>query len=404
MPAGRVKVTAAGPALTAAGPVFKAPSGDAQLEALLKVKAAIDKISQLKEWTRVGGAGGAYCKWRGVHCIPGTSTVYMLNFKYEESKVKDGRLAFALTGNLPEAAAFSGLSSLVNITFNRMNVKGTLPADWSDLTSLQSIEIVDHYKCEICNSQYSIDDDSILVSSLPESWGSFKQLRRLYIDVKLKGGIPASFTALASLEELRIMHGVTGSIPDLSPLSNLRILDLGYNRFDSTAVASMASWLPKMSHLEELDLHNNRFAGSIPEWLGTMTNLRSLYLGFNRFTGSIPPSLGSLTKLEFLDLSQNTYQRGSQYTSERLTGTLPDAFKALINLRSLYLQGNSLVGTVPASWVAMKSLRRVHLYDNPQLHGCMPAAWAWWLEQMGRNHSLHVEFAIERNTNLKWFC
>jgi hypothetical protein len=112
-----------------------------------------------------------------------------------------------------------------------------------------------------------------------------------------------------------------------------------------------------------------------------MHNLKSMRISDNRFTGSISSSLGSLNKLAVLDIGrgQGAYGAGD----EKLSGTLPDAFKALTKLQELRLNGHALVGTVPASWSGLRSLKEVHLYDNSQLQGCVPAFWRTQLTGLG---------------------
>ncbi|KAF6250132.1 hypothetical protein COO60DRAFT_910396 [Scenedesmus sp. NREL 46B-D3] len=65
---GAVKVPGSTPAPAPA-------SGDSQLEALLRVKAAVDSAGVLRDWTRAGGASGRYCRWKGVVCTEGTTSV-----------------------------------------------------------------------------------------------------------------------------------------------------------------------------------------------------------------------------------------------------------------------------------------------------------------------------------------
>jgi hypothetical protein len=151
-----------------------------------------------------------------------------------------------------------------------------------------------------------------------------------------------------------------------------------------------------LTNLEDLTMFGCGFKGTIPTWLGTMTNLKSLRISDNRFTGSIPSSLGSLKKLVVLDLGrrQEAYGAGD----EKLSGTLPDAFKALTNLQELRFHGHALVGTVPASWAALRSLKEVHTHDNPQLGGCLPAAWRSQLtERDGWPKALGPGYNVKEN-------
>jgi hypothetical protein len=44
-------------------------------------------------------------------------------------------------------------------------------------------------------------------------------------------------------------------------------------------------------------------------------------------------------------------------------------------LEDLTLDTNALVGTVPPSWGSWGRVTAVRLFANPQLSGCLPAAW-----------------------------
>jgi hypothetical protein len=44
-------------------------------------------------------------------------------------------------------------------------------------------------------------------------------------------------------------------------------------------------------------------------------------------------------------------------------------------LEDLQLSTNALAGTVPPSWGSWGRVKTVGLFANPQLSGCLPAAW-----------------------------
>lgn len=131
---------------------------DPQLEALLRVKAAIDTTGKLDDWRMAAGMGGGYCEWRGVVCSDNTSTVYALYISPDNG-------IRGLKGTLPQAAAFDGLAALTEIVIHgHLGIGGTIPADWSRLSQLQSIWL---------------GNDS-LSGTIPPSWGSLTKLRLLH--------------------------------------------------------------------------------------------------------------------------------------------------------------------------------------------------------------------------------
>ncbi|XP_057504262.1 probable inactive receptor kinase At5g67200 [Actinidia eriantha] len=93
--------------------------------------------------------------------------------------------------------------------------------------------------------------------------------------------------------------------------------------------------LTRLDQLRVLSLQNNSLTGPIPD-LSPLSNLKSLFLDHNSFAGSIPPSLSTLHRLRTLDLSRN-----------HLTGPIPKSFIDLSRLNYLRLDSNWLNGSVP---------------------------------------------------------
>ncbi|XWS24200.1 hypothetical protein CRYUN_Cryun28dG0080400 [Craigia yunnanensis] len=93
-----------------------------------------------------------------------------------------------------------------------------------------------------------------------------------------------------------------------------------------------------LSHLDQLrvlSLQNDSLTGSIPDLSG-LVNLKSLFLDHNFFTGSFPPSILSLHRIRTLDLSYNN-----------LTGPIPSSLASLDRLYYLRLDWNRFNGTIP---------------------------------------------------------
>ncbi|KAJ4962735.1 hypothetical protein NE237_022674 [Protea cynaroides] len=93
--------------------------------------------------------------------------------------------------------------------------------------------------------------------------------------------------------------------------------------------------LTRLDQLRVLSLQNNSLSGPIPD-LSDLANLRTLFLDHNSFFGSFPPSILSLHRLKTLDLSSNN-----------LTGVLPSGLIALDRLYYLRLDNNRFYGSVP---------------------------------------------------------
>lgn len=82
------------------------------------------------------------------------------------------------------------------------------------------------------------------------------------------------------------------------------------------------------------------------------------------FAGTLPPSWGAHAKL-----------RVSRLWNNKLSGPLPASWSEMAAIEDLQMSANNLAGTVPPSWGSWGRVKTVALWDNPQLSGCLPAAW-----------------------------
>ena len=201
--------------------------------------------------------------------------------------------------------------------------------------------------------------------------------RATELDVRfnnLTGKIP-DLSALSNLRKLRLAgNNLTGSIPNFSALTNLRDLDLGNNELTGT-IPDMGG----LTNLTRLRLYGNRLTGHIPD-LSKLTNLSDLELGLNLLSGPIP-DLSKLTDLTLLHLSDNqltgplpdlsvlTQLRRLIIAGNQLTGSIPD-LSALTKLTALVISGNQLTGLIP-DLSALTELQQIRLSDN-RLSGEIP--------------------------------
>ncbi|KAK8604247.1 hypothetical protein V6N13_099195 [Hibiscus sabdariffa] len=94
--------------------------------------------------------------------------------------------------------------------------------------------------------------------------------------------------------------------------------------------------LNRLDQLRVLSFKSNSISGQIPD-LSCLLNLKSLFLNDNNFTGQFPESITSLHRLKTIVLSGN-----------RIAGRIPASLLNLKRLYTLYLQDNEFNGTIPA--------------------------------------------------------
>ncbi|KMZ61671.1 putative inactive receptor kinase [Zostera marina] len=94
--------------------------------------------------------------------------------------------------------------------------------------------------------------------------------------------------------------------------------------------------LTLLDQLRVLSLKNNSLTGPIPD-LSSLHNLKALFLSHNSFVGSFPPSILSLRRIQTVDLSHNN-----------ISGIIPTAAGSVMqNLHCFLVQNNRLWGSLP---------------------------------------------------------
>ncbi|PIA64127.1 hypothetical protein AQUCO_00201428v1 [Aquilegia coerulea] len=109
--------------------------------------------------------------------------------------------------------------------------------------------------------------------------------------------------SLNQLDQLRVLsfkgNSISGEIPNLSGLFNLKSLFLNDNRFSGQFPTSISN----LHRLKVVVLSGNMISGEIPISLLKLRRLYVLYLEDNQLTGSIPPF--NQTSLRFFNVSNN---------------------------------------------------------------------------------------------------
>ncbi len=106
------------------------------------------------------------------------------------------------------------------------------------------------------------------------------------------------------------------------------------------------------------------FSGTIPEDFRKLTELRVLILSHGRLCGSIPPWIGELTNLIYLSISDND-----------ISGEIPKEIGNLTNLQYLYIRNNFVSGALPESLGNLENLIWMEI-ANTSVTGEIPESFA----------------------------
>ncbi|KAJ7954393.1 Receptor protein kinase [Quillaja saponaria] len=245
------------------------------------------------------------CKWTYVTCngkrihriqmgrqkLKGTLPKELANLTELEHLEVQGN---ELTGPLP---SLSGLSKLRIFLAHENNFTSIPPHFFTGLTSLEAVEIGDNpfSAWEIPDSlqdatalQNFSANNANITGRLPEFFGRrgpFPSLIHLHLaENNLEGELPTSFAG-SSLQTIWLDARVNG-----------------YSKLTGSI-----SVLQYMTSLTEIVFNLNNFTGPIPD-VTNLTHLEVLNLRDNKLTGVVPPSLLNLNSLRTVNLTNNLLQ------------------------------------------------------------------------------------------------
>ena len=239
---------------------------------------------------------------------------------------------------------FAIIFSCISIVAN--NVRGTIPSELSQVTSLEYIESI----------------QNPVSGTIPDGWQKLTALRTVVIAFnELTGTLPSWMAqSWPDMEFLYLSNNaLTGSLPiEFLGFQRLSVLALD----DNLLTGKTDVVLNSMPALEFAYLEDNNFSGTLPNLnSGANSALKILDLSSNRLTGSLPDDIFQLNRLEILDLHSN-----------RLTSSIPDNIpQDNFHLKFLALQNNALNGSIPSEIANLKKLSHLDLTRN-QLTGMIP--------------------------------
>ncbi|XP_004502737.1 uncharacterized protein [Cicer arietinum] len=314
-------------------------SNNTDRDILLSFKLQVtDPNNALSSWR----TDSNHCTWYGVNCSKVDERVQSLNLS-----------GLSLSGKLP--FNLSNLTYLHSLDLSKNTFYGQIPFQFGYFSLLNFIKLAFNN----------------LTGTLPQQLGQLHHLQSLDFSVNsLTGKIPSTFGNLFSLRSLALARNkFVGEIPsELGNLHNLSQLQLSENNFTGQFPTSIFFNLPSLVYLS---LTKNNLSGELPQNFGNaFPNLRTLALATNRFEGVIPKSISNASHLQIIDLSNN-----------RFHGSIP-LFNNLKNLTRLTLGNNSLTSTTSLNFQFFDSLRNsprleILMVNDNNLAGDLPSSVAY---------------------------
>ncbi|XVF18543.1 hypothetical protein REPUB_Repub11eG0031500 [Reevesia pubescens] len=248
-----------------------------------------------------------------------------------------GLSANQLSGTIP--TSLFKCKHLKEILFGFSRLKGNVPIEIGNLTSLQKLNLQNNF----------------LKGVIPSTIRHLTSLILLDLSSnKFTGRLP---TLPPSMRWFLLLSNnkLDGEIPSsICNLSSIKVLDLSKNNLDGTIPECLGNLSRSLSHM---NLYMNNFHGKIPGVLFPPKSclLRSFRINGNQLEGPIPQSLVNCKDLEVLDLGKNN-----------LNDTFPSWLGNLKNLQIFVLRSNRLYGHIanPEVATSFSHLRIIDLSDN----------------------------------------
>ena len=212
-----------------------------------------------------------------------------------------------LTGNLVPVHASS-----IDLSSNFLS--GQIPSQFFT-ANLVSLTLINN--CITGNLPGSICSSSNLILLAMDSLGGSCETKYLKRRLRMTGPIPACVFKFNNLSTLTISgNSFTGTISDISPASQLKVLNLAGNILQGPIPSSVQQY----GGFESIDLSNNQL-------FGTNNNFNNIKSNTNTTTAG---------NISYFSFDENTISLS--FEVNRLSGDLPNSFNSIPNLN--ILEGN----------------------------------------------------------------
>ncbi|KAH6812579.1 hypothetical protein C2S51_000234 [Perilla frutescens var. frutescens] len=269
-----------------------------------------------------------------------------------------------LSGEVPQS--IFNLSMLEFLSLRENNISGTLPSSIDKgLPNIQQIFLGNIERRFILPANQ-------FYGKIPNSISNLSKLVTLDLSDNSFTHVPMNLGNLHQLEVLNLeANQLTNNLSDpqqdflssLAACKNLKSVQISFNPVTGVLPKSLGSSNLSAS-LETLKAFSCRILDPIPDEIGNLSNLLWLNLGYNHFTGAIPTTLGRIRSLKNLEIHGNRFQ-----------GSISPVLCNLNHLYSLNLAINNLYGQIPSCLGNLSSLREIYMSRNEFNSNIASVSW-----------------------------
>ncbi|XP_040995685.1 leucine-rich repeat receptor protein kinase HPCA1-like [Juglans microcarpa x Juglans regia] len=266
----------------------------------------------------------------------------------------------SFSGDIPDE--LGNLSELYFLALNSNNLTGKVPPSLGKLSKLYWLDIADNMLTGplpistsmgapgldlLLNAEHFHFNQNNLSGPIPEKLFSsnMKLIHILFDGNQLNGSIPPTLGLVKTLEVLRLdRNALTGSVPDLSNLTNIVKLNFAQNKLTGALPD-----LTQMMKLNYLDLSNNSFEPSeAPTWFSALSSLTTLIMENGSLQGPVPRELFSFPQIQQVKLRNNkfndTLDMGENISPQLMLVDLQNNHISSVTVRNNYRNTLILVG------------------------------------------------------------
>ncbi|KAK6230536.1 hypothetical protein QUC31_002054 [Theobroma cacao] len=355
-----------------------------------------------------------FCTWNGVECSNSTGHVVKLDLSgvvgFVEGTISPSLLKlrylnhldlsfFNFSCRIPEF--IGSLTELTYLALSNSHIIGPIPSQLGNLLRLVTLDLssnplgssIPEFIGSLTKLTYLDLSESQLTGPIPSQLGNLSRLVTLDLSSnQLTGSIPETFGNLVAIRELTLSRNLLqGGIPLLLwNICSLHSLDLQSNNLGGDVFGFLQSTSLCTTHsLENLDLTENQFTGSVPNEITKLSSLQVLGLGYNRLNGTISQGMGQMSNLTTLKLAGNSFDKV----------VISEAhFSNLRNLRELDLSDTCLTLKFKSDWIPPFQLRLIFL-RSCKLGPLFPQ----WLRSQNACFEIDISAAEISDSIPSWF-